>query len=317
MLRFILHRLLSLIPTLLLVSVITFGLIYALPGDPAMNMLGGLEERGTREEVDRLRRAYGLDQPVYVQYALWFGRVLQGDFGRSLRTGEPVGPMLLGRLAVSAHLGVSGLTIAAILGFSVAVVSALRPGSWMDLTGTVGALAGIALPSFWQALLMIYVFAVLLRWVPPSGYTPPVEGLWLSLKTLAMPAFVLGTHSSAVLMRQGRSALIDVLTQDYIRTARAKGLSEKWVVSRHALKNAMIPVVTILGLQLGGVADGAAIVETVFAIPGVGRTAVDAIFFRDYPVLMGSVLMVTLAVMLANLVADVVYGLLDPRIRYQ
>jgi peptide/nickel transport system permease protein len=317
MLRFILHRLFSLIPTLLLVSVITFGLIYSLPGDPAANMLGGLEEKGTEEDVERLRQAYGLDRPVYVQYALWFGRVLQGDFGRSLRTGEPVGPMLLGRLAVSFHLGVTGLAVAAILGFSVAVVSALRPGSWMDLTGTVGALAGIALPSFWQALLMIYVFAVLLRWVPPSGYTPPAESVWLSLKMIAMPAIVLGTHSSAVLMRQGRSALIDVLTQDYIRTARAKGLSEKRVVSRHALKNAMIPVVTILGLQLGGVADGAAIVETVFAIPGVGRTAVDAIFFRDYPVLMGSVLMVTLSVMLANLVADVVYGLLDPRIRYR
>jgi peptide/nickel transport system permease protein len=316
-LHFILRRLLSLIPTLLLVSVITFGLIYALPGDPAMNMLGGLEEKGTKEDVERLRQAYGLDRPAYVQYALWFSRVLQGDFGRSLRTGEPVGPMLLGRLAVSAQLGILGLTVAALLGFSVAVVSALRPGSWMDLTGTVGALAGIALPSFWQALLMIYVFAVLLRWVPPSGYTPLTENLWRGLQMLAMPALVLGTHASAVLMRQGRSALIDVLTQDYIRTARAKGLAEQRVVARHALKNALIPVVTILGLQLGSVADGAAIVETVFAIPGVGRTAVDAIFFRDYPVLMGSVLMVTLSVMLANLLADVVYGLLDPRIRYR
>lgn len=315
--EYLARRLASVAPVLFLVSVIAFGLLYMLPGDPALAMLGGLEERGTEEEYQRLRRAYGFDRPVWVQYGLWLWRVLHGDLGRSLRTGEPVASMLAGRFVVSLYVGLAGLAVAVLIGLSVAVTSALRPGSRLDIYGTVLALAGVALPSFWQALLMIYVFAVLLHWLPPSGYTPLGENLTLSLRMLVMPAIVLGTHSAAVLMRQGRSALMEVLAQDYIVTARAKGLRERRVVSRHALKNALIPVVTILGLQLGGLADGAAIVETVFAIPGVGRTAVNAIFFRDYPVLQGAVLMVTLAVTLSNLLADLAYGLLDPRIRYQ
>jgi peptide/nickel transport system permease protein len=311
------RRLLSILPVLFIVSIIAFALLYVLPGDPALAILGGLEEHGSEEEYQRLRRAYGFDQPVWVQYGAWLGRVLQGDLGRSIRTGEPVARMLAGRLVVSLYVGLAGLAVAVVLGLSVAVASALRPGSRLDVYGTIFALAGVALPGFWQALLMIYIFAVLLHWLPPSGYTSLAENPSLSLKMLIMPAIVLGTHSAAVLMRQGRSALMEVLAQDYITTARSKGLHERRVISRHALRNAVIPVVTILGLQLGGIADGAAIVETVFAIPGVGRTAVNAIFFRDYPVLQGAVLMVTLAVMIANLLADLAYGLLDPRIRYQ
>jgi peptide/nickel transport system permease protein len=203
------------------------------------------------------------------------------------------------------------------IGLSAAVVSALRPGSRLDLLGTFLAMGGVAIPSFWQALLFMYVFAVVLRWLPPSGFTSPFQDPWLSVKMLIMPAVVLGTHSAAVIMRQGRSALMEVLEQDYITTARAKGLGQQIVINRHALKNAMIPVATILGLQVGNLVSGAAITETVFAIPGVGRAAVDAIFFRDYPVLQGAVLILTAAVLIANLVTDLAYAYLDPRIRYR
>jgi peptide/nickel transport system permease protein len=242
---------------------------------------------------------------------------LTGDLGRSIRTSEPVAEILLRRMPISLYLGFTGMLLGAILGLSVAIVSAVKPGSRIDTIGTILAMGGIAIPGFWQALMFMYVFAVVLHWLPPSGFTSPFVDPWLSAKMLIMPAVVLGTHSSAVIMRQGRSALIEVLQQDYIMTARAKGIRERLVLARHALKNAMIPVATILGLQMGNLVSGAAITETVFAIPGVGRAAVDAIFFRDYPLLQGAVLMLTSAVLLANLVTDLAYAYLDPRIRYR
>lgn len=313
--EYILRRLTSMIPVLFIVSVISFGLLYVLPGDPAIAMLG--EQFGTRTEYENLRRELGLDQPIWVQYAKWLGRVVQGDLGTSIRTGEPVAKVLLHRAPISLYVGLAGLLVGILIGLPVAIISALRPGSRRDMIGTVLALGGIAIPSFWQALVFMYLFAVLLRWLPPSGYTSPFQDPWLSFKMLLMPAVVLGTGSAAVLMRQGRSALMEVLEQDYITTARSKGLGERRVVSTHAMKNAMIPIVTILGLQVGNLVSGAAITETVFAIPGVGRAAVDAIFFRDYPVLQGAVLMLTLAAMIANLVTDLAYGYLDPRIRFR
>jgi peptide/nickel transport system permease protein len=313
--EYILRRVLSMIPVLFIVSVIAFALLYVLPGDPVIAMLG--ENFGTQEDYQKMKRAYGLDQPVWVQYGLWLSRVLQGDLGTSIRTSEPVADILLRRMPVSLYIGLGGLLVGILIGLPVAVISALRPGSRMDTAGTVLALGGVAIPNFWQALVFMYVFAVLLQWLPPSGFTSPFQDPWLSAKMLFMPAVVLGTNSAAVIMRQARSALIEVLEQDYITTARAKGLREKLVISRHALKNAMIPVVTILGLQVGNLVSGAAITETVFAIPGVGRAAVDAIFFRDYPVLQGAVLMLTIAVLIANLLTDLAYGYLDPRIRYR
>jgi peptide/nickel transport system permease protein len=221
------------------------------------------------------------------------------------------------RVPISMYLGAAGLIVGLALGLSVAIVSALRPGSRIDSLGTLLAMGGVAIPSFWQALLLVYVFAVLLRWVPPSGFTSPFVDPFLSAKMLILPAIVLGTHSAAVIMRQGRSALMEVLEQDYVTTARAKGLSDRTVVGGHALKNAMIPIITVIGLQVGTLVSGAAITETVFAIPGVGRAAVDAIFFRDYPVLQGAVLILTLGVLIANLLTDVTYAYLDPRIRYR
>ena len=313
--EYILRRLVSMVPVLFIVSVISFALLYVLPGDPAIAMLG--ENAGTQDTYRTLRQEMGLDDPLYLQYGRWLWRTAQGDMGKSIRTGEQVADVLLRRVPTSLMVGSAGLLFGVVLGLSVAIVSALRPGSKIDMFGTFLALGGAAIPSFWQALLFMYFFAVLLHWLPPSGYTSPLVDPWLSAKMLFMPAVVLGTHSAAVIMRQGRSALVEVLEQDYITTARSKGLQEKAVVGMHALKNAMIPIATILGLQVGNLVSGAAIVETVFAIPGVGRAAVDAIFFRDYPMLQGAILILTAAAIIANLLTDLAYGYLDPRIRYR
>lgn len=313
--EYILRRLVTMVPVLFIVSIISFALLYVLPGDPAIAMLG--ENAGSQDTYRALRTEMGLDDPLYLQYGKWLLRTVQGDLGRSIRTGEPVAEVLGRRVPVSLHIGIAGLLFGLVLGLSVAIVSALKPGSKVDVAGTFMALGGAALPSFWQALLFMYLFAVILRWLPPSGYTSPLVDPWLSAKMLFMPAVVLGTHSAAVIMRQGRSALVEVLEQDYIITARSKGLREQAVVGAHALKNAMIPIVTILGLQVGNLVSGAAIVETVFAIPGVGRAAVEAIFFRDYPMLQGAILILTTAAIVANLLTDLAYGYFDPRIRYR
>jgi len=303
------------VPVLFIVSMLAFGLLYVLPGDPAVAMLG--ENAGNQQTYQALRHDLGLDQPLYAQYLSWLGRVLQGDLGQSIRTHEAVSTVLMARVPVTLYLGTAGLLVGLVLGLSVAIISALKPGSPIDSLGTIAAMGGVAIPSFWQALLLVYVFAVLLHWVPPSGFTSPFADPGLSVRMLILPAIVLGTHAAAVIMRQGRSALMEVLEQDYVTTARSKGLRVRSVVSSHALKNAMIPIITVIGLQVGTLVSGAAITETIFAIPGVGRAAVDAIFYRDYPVLQGAVLILTLAVLIANLATDLAYAYLDPRIRYK
>lgn len=313
--EYALRRILTMVPVLFIISIISFSLLFLLPGDPALTMLG--EDVGDEEVYESLRHELGLDRPVYIQYLSWLSRTVQGDFGTSIRTHEPVMDILVQRLPITMYYGFAGLLLGTVIGISVAIISALRPGSKIDAFGTLLAMGGVAIPSFWLALLLMYVFSLLLGWLPPSGYVSPFEDPAASGKLLIMPAIVLGTGSSAVIMRQGRSALIEVLSQDYITTARARGLSENMVVWGHALKNAMIPVLTILGLQLGNLVNGAVITETVFGIPGIGRTTVDAIFFRDFPVLQGAVLMLTLAVLIANLLTDLAYGYVDPRIRYR
>lgn len=313
--EYALRRLVTMVPVLFIISIISFSLLFLLPGDPALTMLG--EDVGDEETYQNLRKELGLDEPIWVQYGYWLGRTLQGDLGTSIRTREPVSDILLSRLPVTLYYGFAGLALGATLGITVAVISALKPGSKIDAFGTLLAMGGVAIPSFWLALLLMYVFSLMLGWLPPSGYISPFKDPTASAKLLIMPAIVLGTGSSAVIMRQGRSALLEVLSQDYITTARSRGLSERLVVWRHALKNAMVPVITILGLQIGNLVNGAVITETVFGIPGVGRTTVDAIFFRDFPVLQGAVLMLTIAVLLANLLTDLAYGYVDPRIRYR
>ena len=254
--RYILRRVLSMIPVLLIVSIIAFGLLYVLPGDPAVAILG--DNAGNQQTYLALRHDLGLDQPLHAQYLSWLGRVVQGDLGRSIRTNESVATVLMQRVPISMYLGAAGLFVGLALGLSVAIVSALLPGSRIDSLGTLLAMGGVAIPSFWQALLLVYVFAVLLRWVPPSGFTSPFVDPFLSAKMLVLPAIVLGTHSAAVIMRQGRSALMEVLEQDYVTTARAKGLGDRSVVGGHALKNAMIPIITVIGLQVGTLVSGAA-----------------------------------------------------------
>jgi peptide/nickel transport system permease protein len=310
---YIARRLLSMLPVLLIVSIIAFGLLYVLPGDPAVAILG--ENAGDQRTYQALRHDLGLDQPIYVQYLSWLGRVLQGDLGRSIRTNEAVSAVLLQRVPVSLYVGSAGLLVGLVLGLSVAVGSALRPGTRIDSVGTVLAMGGVAIPSFWQALLFMYVLAVLLRWLPPSGFTSPLQDPLLSARMLIMPALVLGTHSAAVIMRQGRSALLEVLQQDYVTTARSKGLGEPRVLVAHALKNALIPVVTVIGLQMGTLIGGAVVIESIFSIPGMGRLIVDSMYFRDYPMVQALLLLLAVVVLVTNLLTDLTYAYLDPRIR--
>jgi peptide/nickel transport system permease protein len=266
---------------------------------------------------ETMRKELGLDQPIPVQYAKWLGRVLRGDFGRSIRTREPALEGLLARLPVTLHLTAMAMMIALLIAVPVGIVSAVRPNSNADKVGTMLAMSGVAIPDFWLGIMLIYIFSVWFKVLPPSGYVPVSQGLGPSLQAMVLPALSLGMAFSAVLMRQLRSALIEVLQQDYVTVARAKGLRETLVVGRHALKNALIPVVTVIGLQTGRLFGGAVVVETIFALPGLGRLAADSIFFRDFPMLQGVVLILALAVLLANLFTDFLYAFIDPRIRYR
>ncbi len=312
---YLLRRVLHAIPTLLLVTAVTFAITMLLPGDPALAFLG---EAAAMDKVayEAMRRELGLDQPLPIQYALWLGRTLQGDLGRSVRTKEPVWESVQARFPITLQLTVMAMLVALIVAVPVGIISAIRPNSRLDMVGTIVAISGLAIPGFWLGIMLIFVFALWLRWLPPSGYAPPSSGLGQNLQLMLLPALALGVEQAAVIMRQVRSALLEVLGQEYVTTAWAKGLRERVVVSRHALRNALIPVVTIIGLQTGRLFGGAVVIETVFALPGLGRLAADSIFFRDFPSLQGVVLILALAVFLSNLITDALYAYLDPRIRY-
>jgi peptide/nickel transport system permease protein len=313
MLQHVLRRLLAIIPVLLLVSATVFSLIHLTPGDPAEIMAG---EARDPEVVASLRRDLGLDKPIHVQFAIWLGRAAQGDLGKSIRTRQPVVEAVLERLKPTLQLSALAMALSLAIAFPVGIVSATRPDSRGDVSGTLFAMLGVSMPNFLLALVLIFVFAVSMRWLPTSGYVDPFEDPIAGIKSLVLPAVTLGTAMPAVVTRMVRSSLLEVLEQDYVRTARAKGLREQLVVLRHALKNALIPVVTIVGLQTGNLIGGAVITEYVFGIPGVGRLVVDSIFSKDYPLVQGVVLLTSLAFIVANLAADVIYGYLDPRIRY-
>lgn len=312
---YLLRRLLHAIPTLLLVTVVTFSITMLLPGDPALAFLG---EAAAMDKVayEAMRRELGLDRPIPVQYALWLGRALQGDLGRSVRTREPVWESMRARFPITLQLAVMAMLIALAISLPIGILSAIRPNSKLDLVGTIVAISGLAIPSFWLGIMLIFVFALWLRWLPPSGYAPPSAGFGQNMQLMLLPALALGAEQAAVIMRQVRSALLEVLQQEYVTTAWSKGLGERAVIGRHALRNALIPVVTIIGLQTGRLIGGAVVIETVFALPGLGRLAADSIFFRDFPSLQGVILILALAVFLSNLVTDALYAYLDPRIRY-
>lgn len=311
--RYILRRFVSMIPVLFLVSVIVFSLLHLTPGDPATTILG---EEATPESLAALREELGLNEPLPVQYVRWLADVLQGDLGRSLRTNKPVSESIIDRLPVTLELTILSIIISLVIAIPVGIISALRRNSVADSTSTTIALMGISLPNFFLAILLIFLFSVRLGWLPPIGYTPFLEDPVDNLKRMIMPALTLGTALAAIVMRMTRSSLLEVLDQDYIRTARAKGLRESRMIRVHALKNALIPVVTIVGLQIGGLLGGAIITETIFVQPGIGRLLVDAIFQRDFPVVQGVVLFASIAFLMANLAVDLAYAYLDPRIRY-
>jgi peptide/nickel transport system permease protein len=309
----VLRRLGAMIPVLVLVTFGVFMLIHLTPGDPIDAMMGESFDAAAKE---RLRVELGLDQPIYVQYLSWIGRALQGDFGRSIRDHQPVVENVSRRIGVSLQLALFAMTVSLSVAFPVGILSATHRNSSIDGFGTMFALFGICMPNFLIALLLIYLFGVTLRWLPISGYVDPSEGWLGTIRSLVLPAITLGLALAAVVTRTLRSSLLETLSEDYVRTARAKGLSEQLVIRRHALKNGLIPVVTILGLQLGALIGGAVITEYVFALPGVGRLVVDAVFARDYPLVQGVILLIAISFVLCNLVVDIVYGWLDPRIRY-
>src|SRR5689334_4546825 len=265
----------------------------------------------------RLRQDLGLDRPLYLQYAAWMGRLVQGDLGRSIRNQEPVIENVSRRIRPSLQLAALAMLVSLVVALPLGVVSAAKRNTPIDGAGTTFALFGICMPNFLLALLLIFLFGVRLRWLPISGYVDPLEEPLAGLRSLALPAITLGLALAAVVTRTLRSSMLEALAEDYVRTARAKGLSEGRVVRGHVLRNALIPVVTVLGLQLGTLIGGAVITEYVFALPGVGRLVVDAVFARDYPLVQGVVLLIALGFIVCNLLVDMLYGWIDPRIRYR
>lgn len=312
MLRLVLHRALVAIPTLIIVSMMIFGLQKMLPGDPVLAMAG---EDQNPQVIAALREKYHLDKPLPTQYALWIGDVLRGDLGNSLRTGEPVTTLIAQKLPVTLQLAMFGLVIAIGIGIPLGILSAANRGKAVDYGANVLALSGMSIPNFWLGILLIFLVSVRWHLLPSSGYVSPAEDLWMSFKTMVMPAFVLGAALGAQLMRHTRSAMLGVLRTDYIRTARAKGLLRGTVVLKHALRNALIPIVTVLALLFGELLAGAVLTEQVFTIPGFGKLVVDAVFNRDYAVVQGVVLVTAVSFIALNLLADVLYVLLNPRLR--
>jgi peptide/nickel transport system permease protein len=313
--QYIIKRLLSTIPVILLTSIIVFGLMRLLPGDPILLLVEGAQTEVPEETIAALRAMHGLDKPVYVQYVIWLGNMLSGDLGWSFQTNQRVWDIMRVRILPTVQIGLLGWFMALVIAIPLGVVAATSPHSWKDWVGTAGSLIGAAMPYFLIGGLLIYVMALKLRWLPASGFVSPLDDPVASLKTSLMPAITLGLGLAAIIMRQTRSSFLEVFQHGYIRTARAKGLSERSMILAHAFKNAMLPVVTIMGIQLGTLFSGAVITETIFAVPGIGRLLVDSILSRDYPTIQAVVLFITLAVVVANLAVDIAYGFLDPRIR--
>ena len=311
--RYIAKRLVSMIPVMLLVSMVVFMIIHLTPGDPAVMMLG---EEATPQALAALRHELGLDQPLPVQYVTWLSHILRGDLGRILRTNQPVLQAILERLPATIELTILSLLISLSIAIPTGIISATRRGSRSDLIVTTLALIGVSMPGFVLALLLVLIFSTWLRWLPNIGYTPIQQDLGANLRGMIMPAITLGTAAAAVVARLTRSSLLEVLNQEYIRTARAKGLPERAIIYAHALKNALIPVVTIVGLQLGVLLGGAVITESIFVLPGVGKLIVDSIFQREFPLVQGAVLFLATVFLFANLLVDLIYAFLDPRIRY-
>ena len=312
MFRFLLHRLATIIPTLIVVSMLIFGLQQLLPGDPALVLAGEERDPGV---IAYLREKMHADEPLPVRYLYWMNGVLHGDLGESLRIQKSVRELVAEKLPVTLQLALMAMVIALVIGVTMGIVSAVKKDSPWDYAANVIALWGLSTPNFWLGIMMILLFSVTLGWLPASGYVSPFEDPWENFKTMIMPAFVLGNAIAAVLMRHTRSAMLQVLNADYVRTARAKGLVERVVVLKHALRNALIPIVTLGALELGTLFSGAVLTEQVFSIPGFGKLIVDAVFNRDYAVVQGVVLFTATAYVMLNLLADLAYFFINPRLR--
>ncbi|WP_230530059.1 ABC transporter permease [Microvirga roseola] len=313
MLRYIARRILVAIPTLIIVSLLVFALQKLLPGDPVLTMAG--EERDP-QVLAYLREKYRLDDPIPVQYFAWIGSALTGNLGISLRTDIPVMELILSKLPVTLELAIMAMIVALAIGIPAGIISAVKKGTAVDYTANVVALSGLSIPNFWLGILLIMLVSVRWQLLPASGYVPPTEDLWLNIKTMIMPAFVLGTALAASLMRHTRSAMLGVMRSDYIRTARAKGLLSRTVILKHALRNALVPIVTLSTLLFGELLAGAVLTEQIFTIPGFGKLVVDAVFNRDYAVVQGVVLCTAVGFILMNLLADILYVLVNPRLRH-
>jgi peptide/nickel transport system permease protein len=311
-LRLVGRRLVAIVPLLFFVSLVVFSLVHALPGDPALLFLG---EEADAQTIAAFRTRLGFDRPLVVQYGDWLARAARGDLGRSLRTNQPVTEAIWQRLPVTLELMAAALVVSLGISVPMGIVSALKRNSGIDLASMFFALVGFSTPNFWLGLILIYVFALVLRWLPPSGFVPALSSVPDNLRSLVLPALTLGTALAALVTRQLRSGMLEVLRQDYVRTAHAKGLTERQVVTKHALKNALIAVVTVLGLQIGGLLGNTIITETLFALPGVGRLMIDSIFSRDFFVVQGVILFLAVGYVVCNLLVDVLYCYLDPRIR--
>lgn len=308
---FVLRRIGASAITLLVASMVVFAGVRALPGDPVTALAA---ESSDPEVLDALRAEYGLDEPLPVQYVRWVVHAVQGDLGESIRTGVSVAGVMAERVPITLELALLSLAISVVIGVPFGVVAAVRRGSLPDYLCSATSLLGLSIPNFWLGIVLILAFAVRLNWLPASGFEPVTNPLG-NLAHMIMPAFVLGTGLAAVVMRQMRSAMLESLGADYVRTARAKGMSEWTVVAVHALRNSLITVVTVVGLQLGTLISGAVVTEQIFVVPGLGKLIVDSVFQRDYPVLQGVVLVTAAGYILANLLVDVAYSLLNPRIR--
>jgi peptide/nickel transport system permease protein len=313
MTAYLVQRLLAVIPVLLLVGLITFALLRVTPGDPAAVLAG---EHATPENVERIRQQLGLDRPLHVQLWRWFGRLLQGDLGDSLFTGYKVTTLIRQRLEPTLSLAVLAEVIAIALALPMGILAAWKANSWVDRGVMVFAVLGFSIPVFWLGFNLIWLFSVTLDLLPPAGYTPLSQGVWPWLRSLILPAVTLGLIFSALIARMTRASMLEILREDYIRTARAKGLAEKVVLLRHALRNAAVPIVTIIGLGFAALVTGVVVTETVFALPGLGRLIVDSMLRRDYPVIQGAILLAASAYVVINLIVDLTYAYFDPRIRY-
>ncbi len=312
MFAYVVRRIAQIVPTLIFVSMLIFGLQQLLPGDPAMVLAG--EERDPTV-IAHLRQKLHLDEPLPIRYLYWVNGVVHGDFGESLRIQKPVLALILEKLPVTLELALIAIVIALAIGIPAGIVSAVRRNSAWDYAANAVALWGLSTPNFWLGIMLILLFSVTLGWLPASGFVSPFDDVKANLASLIMPAFVLGNAIAAVLMRHTRSAMLQVLSSDYVRTARAKGLPERGVILKHALRNALIPVITLGALELGTLLSGAVLTEQVFTIPGFGKLIVDAVFNRDYAVVQGVVLFTATAYITLNLIADIAYVIVNPQIR--